>query len=202
VPRAFPRAFDRDKLRAAVAPSGAGELFDREVIVRDRRTMGALIPWIDSLEFVPLEAEPWLARWHGWLRKGGAVPDDQKRFASDISTMVVFDYVTGNFDRWSGGNIGRDKETGTLLFIDNDGAFYEVPHPGPLARQLDILRSVERFSKSFVTSLERLDLEKLRTAMGEEAPGVPLLADAVLKGVDDRRKKALAEISSDEQSFE
>ena len=35
--------------------------------------------------------------------------------------------VTGNWDRWSGGNVGLDRARMRLhLFIDNDGAFFET----------------------------------------------------------------------------
>jgi hypothetical protein len=194
VPRAIPRAFPATELRAALVASGASALLDKEAIVKDGAIAGALIPWLDTLDFVPLEAEPWRSRWAGWLADGGDIPPDQRALAADVSTMLVFDYVTGNFDRWSGGNIGRDKTTGRLLFIDNDGAFYDVPHEAPLARQLAMVRAASRFSKSFVKSLRALDLPALRTAMGEEAPGEPLLSDGVLAGVDARRTLVLAEL--------
>ena len=196
VPRAIVRELPASALRGALVSSGASELYDREVIAEGGQVAGALIPWIAALDFVALEAEPWLSRWHGWLKKGGAIPDDQTQLAADISSMIVFDYVTGNFDRWSGGNVGRDKTTGRLLWIDNDGAFYPVPHAAPLARQLGILRGVDRFSKSFANALAALGSTELRAAMGEGAAKTPLLPDDVLAGVEDRRKRAIAEIAA------
>ena len=41
--------------------------------------------------------------------------------------MIVFDYLTANWDRWSGGNVAEDSANGKLLFVDNDGAFYDPP---------------------------------------------------------------------------
>ncbi len=163
---------------------------------------GALIPWLDGLTFLPLETEPLRSRWGGWLVDGGVIPDDQRALAADISTMLVFDYVTGNFDRWSGGNVGQDKVTGHLLFIDNDGAFYETPHPEPLARQLALVCRAGRFSKSFLKSLEELGPRELRAALGDDAPGEPLLADKVLAGVDERRVRVLAEVKSKARDFD
>lgn len=201
VPRAIPRAFPSGALRAALTASGASALFDAEVVAEGGLVRGALLPWLDQLELVPLEGEPWRSRWAGWL-KDGVVPDDQRAFAADIATMLVFDYVTGNFDRWSGGNIGRDKATGRLLFIDNDGAFYETPHPAALARQLELVRSAQRFSKSFVKSLGALDAPALRAALGDEAPGQPLLSERVLAGVDARRAIALEELAKKTLAFD
>src|ERR1700743_669270 len=58
--------------------------------------------------------------------------------ASEISAMCVFDALPGNWDRWSGANIGIDA-TKHLLFIDNDGAFYDPVPQGPYRAQLDRL---------------------------------------------------------------
>jgi hypothetical protein len=193
VPRAFPRSFDAAKLRAALSGE-AGALFDREAIVGANGTVpGAIMPWIDQLEFLPLESELWASRWKGWVGKGD-IPDDQRALAKQISTMLVFDYVTANWDRWSGGNVGFERASGMVLFVDNDGAFYDPPPPGQLAAQLARVRAAERFSKSFVTSLRALDGAALRAAIGDETPGVPLLAPKVVDAADERRKTVLGVI--------
>jgi len=190
VPPALPRAFDADALKSAV---GTEAIYDDVVIAKDGRVHGAIIPWIKGLDFVPLERDPWLARWHGWLAKGGAIEGDQRATASQISTMVVFDYVTGNWDRWSGGNVGIDAAKTTILYVDNDGAFFDPPPAPALARQLAILEKVDRFSRSFITALRALDL---RAAIGDEQPGTPLLATRVLEQAEARRKKALAVVDA------
>ena len=196
VPRVLVRSFDADALRRALTASGAAPIFDQEVLISGSRVTGALIPWLPKLDFLPLEAEPWLSRWRGWLRNDAAIPSDQRALAAQISTMVVFDYLTGNWDRWSGGNVGLDGEHGALLYIDNDGAFYDVPPPAAMERQLGILRGVDRFSRHFVAALRALDREHLARAVGEESPGVPLLTPRALDGVDARRKRALETIDA------
>jgi hypothetical protein len=141
-----------------------------------------------------LGAEPLRSDWKGWL--GGApIPDDRRDLASQISTLIVFDFITGNWDRWSGGNIGYDAATGLLLFIDNDGAFYDSPPPGPLASQREKLKAVTRFSKSFVDKLRALDSKTLDEAMGQETVGattLPLLSEKARAGVLARKDGALA----------
>ncbi len=188
---ALPRTFDAAALRAALAGDA---LFEGEVVSgADGKVVGAIIPWIKGLEFLDLEKDPWLARWQGWLARGGTVPGDQRSVARGISTMVVFDYVTGNWDRWSGGNVGFDKTHGTVLFIDNDGAFYEAPPAAALARQLALLKRVDRFSRSFVAALRTVDVGR---ALGDEGPGTPLLAPKIVASVDARRRGALAIIDA------
>jgi len=114
----------------------------------------------------------------------------------EISTLVCFDFLTGNWDRWSGGNVGLDKATGRLLFIDNDGAFFEVPPADALAKNKRLLGSVYRFSRAFVEHVRALDDVALDRAVGEESPGVPLLSAKALAGVHRRRTELLAVIDS------
>ena len=191
VPRAFFRALDARALSAAAGAGNAAtsELFTKEALVSGDVVKGALIPWIDGLGFVELARD---ATWKTWLRRDGVVPDDQRTRAQEISTLVCFDFLTGNWDRWSGGNVGLDKPTGRLLFIDNDGAFFELPPTDALQKNKRLLTGIDRFSRSFVERVRALDDAALDRAIGEESPGVPLLSTKALAGVHQRRKELLA----------
>jgi hypothetical protein len=193
VPPAIPRSFELAKLRDAfLATPAAVDLLDREAVADPDGTLaGALIPWIAKLEFVPLESADWRGRWQGWLKATAPIPESDRALAAQISTMIVFDWLTGNWDRWSGANIGIDRATSTLLYLDNDGAFSEPPPPQPLGEQLALLKKVERFSARFTDALGKLDPPALATAIGEERPGVPLLSERVLHAIDQRRRVAL-----------
>ena len=131
VPRAVPRAFDAAALREACSATGAGEQFDREALVdADGTIRGAFVDWIAEYRVLPLEEETWRAKWEPWLMDPAArVPKADRLLASAISTMLAFDYLTANWDRWSGGNVARAGATGAVLYVDNDGAFYERPPP-------------------------------------------------------------------------
>lgn len=194
VPRAFFRAMDARALGAAAAAGNAAtaELFTKEAIVTDGVVKGALMPWIDGLGFVELERPPLASQWRAWLKTDGVIPDDQRARAREISTLVAFDFMTGNWDRWSGGNVGLDKASGMLLYIDNDGAFLEEPPPNALQHNERLLLGIDRFSRSFVERLRALDDAALTRALGEESTGVPLLSPKALAGVAQRRKELLA----------
>ena len=187
VPRAIPRSLDASTLRR-LQPS-----FDHDALLdADGRIRGALMPWIDGYRVLPLEDSSWRARWEPWLTDASsAIPEDQRALAAAISTMIAFDYVTANWDRWSGANIAEDSTTHTVLFVDNDGAFYDNPPPDALARQLALLRRVLRFSGSFIGALRALDAAKLRDVFGEEAPGQALLPDRTVSEADARRRTVL-----------
>ena len=183
VPRAFFRTFEASTLAAA---KGADEM-----IVKDGVVKGALIPWIPDLGFLALEQAPLSGEWRQWLRKGSTIPDDKRALAAQISTLVAFDYITGNWDRWSGGNVGLDKATGTLLYIDNDGAFFEVAPLDGLQRNKKLLAGIDKFSSGLVARLRLVDDAEITRAIGEESPGVPLLSQKALAGVLQRRTELL-----------
>jgi hypothetical protein len=194
VPPAFPRTFTAPAFEAVLDPPGR-TLFLDEAVVNGGKIRGAAMPWIPKLEFIPLESNTWRSKWQGWLAHGSPAPDGADRdLAAQISTLVAFDTLTGNWDRWSGANVGIDRPTGTLLFVDNDGAFFDPVPPAPLAAQLALLKKIDRFSRSFVSSLRALDADRLAKAFGDDEPGHALLSPRVVAGVDERRKQVLAHV--------
>jgi hypothetical protein len=191
VPRAEPRSFDSAALREACSTTpGSAEHFDREALVdADGTIRGAFVDWIEDFRVLPLEDASWRARWEPWVTDPAArIAAADRPLASAISTLIAFDYLTANWDRWSGGNVARSGTAGDVLYVDNDGAFYERPPPESLERQLAQLRRVVRFSRRFVDALRALDAPKLSTAFAEERPGEPLLPDAVVAAVEERRR--------------
>lgn len=195
VPRAYFRVFDAEALAKALAEPAA-ELYARESIVDGGRVKGAIMPWIDGLQFLPLESEPWRSRWKAWLRRGEAIPDAERGLAADASTLVCFDWMTGNWDRWSGANVGFDEAKHRLLFVDNDGAFYEAPPKDGLARTKRLLDGIDRFSRAFVAHVRALDDARLAAALGDERPGAPLLSKRALAGVTERRAELVRVIDA------
>lgn len=195
VPVAMPRAFVAAELRRAFpTPEGAQD-FDRRALVDGDGTIhGALIPWIQQYRELALDEGEARARWEHWLTD--AEPDlaeKDRPTARALSTLLVFDYVTANWDRWSGGNVAQDGATGTLLYVDNDGAFYESPPQEALARQLALLRRVRRFSRSFVAALRALDEGAMHDFLGSDLEG-DLLPPRVVVEADARRRTVLATI--------
>jgi hypothetical protein len=194
VPRSVPRAFDAAALRAAcTSTAGAAEQFDREALVDpDGAVRGAWIDWIPDYRVLSLEDATWRARWEPWLLDPSArIPKGERPLASAVSTMLAFDYLTANWDRWSGANVARAGADGDVLYVDNDGAFYERPSPESLDRQLAFLRRVVRFSRRFVDAVRELGDARLEEALGEERPGEPLLPRPVVAAVEERRRTLL-----------
>lgn len=193
-----PKAYDYTTSRRELTIAAAGDekmtaLLANDVIFDAEMAHGALIPWIDDYAVVPLDKDPLFSQWRGWLKSDGVIPEDQRVLAREVSTLVLFDFVTGNWDRWSGANIASSK--GHLLYVDNDGAFFESPPKDGLARSRRYLEMVDRFSKSFVDRLRAVQDDDIKQSMR----GV--LSDKALEGVFARRKEALAIIEKKELYF-
>jgi hypothetical protein len=185
VPFAMPRSFDYAPLQAAV---GHEAVFAEVVKEPDGTVRGALMPWIKGLEFIPLENDEWLPKWRSWLKDGGEIPPDQRDLAAQISDVLAFDMVTGNWDRWSGGNIGIDRGRGMLLYVDNDGAFFDPLPAKEMRWPTTLFEGVDRFSRRFVAALRAVDVAK---AVGEERPGEAMLPARVIAQAEARRKHVL-----------
>ncbi|MGH7282363.1 MAG: hypothetical protein ACRELY_12615 [Polyangiaceae bacterium] len=199
VPAAVFRSFPAAALDSAMGNDDkASSVFTDQVVVEpDGNVRGALIPWISHLQFMPLEKDPDRAKWKGWLESPaldvGTMPPCDRDLARQISTMIAFDVLTGNWDRWSGGNIGNALGSGctTVLYIDNDGAFFDPVPKLFFDPQVAELHKVRRFSRSFVSALRSTTEDALRSAIGEESPGKPLLPEHVVTAFFARRKLVL-----------
>jgi hypothetical protein len=198
VPTALPRAFEASRLRRALPTPEAADDFDRRALVDASGVIrGALMPWIEHYEPLAIEEGAARARWERWLTDVSVpVAESDRPMARALSTMLAFDHVTGNWDRWSGGNVVRDGATGKLLYVDNDGAFYEAPPRASLAHQLAFLQRVRRFSRSFVAALRSTDEAMIREALGQDVDGKPLLSERVLADVEARRRAVLGVIDA------
>jgi hypothetical protein len=190
-------ALQAPALAAAFAAPEARREFEAKALPDPDGTLpGALFPWIDDYEVVPLESREWRAKWTAWLTDPASQPAASDRaLAGAVSTMLAFDYLTANWDRWSGGNVARHATTGELLFVDNDGAFYEPPPAANLASQLERLRRVVRFSRSFVAALRALSDARLRDAVAGTAEQ-PLFSETVIAATLTRRDTLLGVVEA------
>jgi hypothetical protein len=196
VPNVLPacvRAFEHADATAALAASTeAAKLFADEAIVEGGKIYGAIIPWVDGLQFWPVERDPLRTEARTWLAAGSEIPKANVDLARQTSTLIAFDFLTGNWDRYSGENVGIDKTRGLVLYLDNDAAFMESPPKEGVARNKALLDATDRFSRRFIANVRALDEARLALAFGEEAPGRPLLSPVILRRVARRVKELIA----------
>jgi hypothetical protein len=200
VPPACGRRVERAQLQHVADASGDAAFSERvlhELLGREDTVPGALLYWVPG----PLEPVPGSDRWTELLDLAQPLAPGDADLAADLSRLVLFDFVTDNVDRWSGGNILRQHLGGqnpsAMLFMDN-GASFSVGANNMGARprdQAERLAHVQRFPRALVNALRALTADTVRSAMREDPLGAllgenqitALLArrDAVIRHVDE-----------------
>lgn len=156
VPPAISRPIPRASLH--LAPDSP-VLFDR-----DNTARGAAIYWVPVLRASRIDEPQEQERWSRWLRQGRPVPPEQSQRAEEISTLLVFDFLTGNWDRWSGANVPMDAQ-GHLIYRDNNGGFEEPFVDGLLQRSRSLLQRTQRFSRPVIARARAMTEASVRAEM-------------------------------------
>lgn len=184
VPPAISRYIPRSQLRLAA---------DSAVIVEpDGMVRGAAIYWVPVLRDSRIDQERERARWASWLSQRGTIPPDQMVRAEEISTLIVFDFLTGNWDRWSGQNVPMDA-AGHLIYRDNNGGFSEPFGPSMLAAVMRHLRLVQKFSRGVIDRARGLTEASIRAEMAlDPDPAHPPLTATQIASLLRRRDTLIA----------
>lgn len=169
----------------------------------DGSVPGASIYWILEMRELGLDRPDGLRRWSGLLHQpepdapepGPATrrdyPDSLLR---DLSSCVAFDYLIGNWDRWSGANARGTRQRTRLFLRDHNNAFAVRLPRRPRERMANALERTERFSRGFVSRLRRLDRASIEAAFARDPlhAHTPLLTPAQLDAFFDRRATVLS----------
>jgi hypothetical protein len=197
VSRELPAAAIRDALDPESKQSWS-ELRGRLGVRDEDAVRGAAIYWIPELTDVGLERRAGLRRMSEWLHADGELPAASRSLAASVSTMMAFDYVIGNFDRWSGGNV-QGNAAATIVYVrDHDLAFPARMNEKLHRRLWHDLQRAERFSARFYAALKRLTPGCFEQELARD-PGAAageLLSKRQFAGVFDRREALLSHIES------
>jgi hypothetical protein len=213
VPPAIGRRIEWEQLR----PHAAGDRRIDEAVVRGGTVRGSVVWWIPTV----LEPVALPAGWESWLRVESAsypspferpeiylaqrrrgvkspIPRaEEPKFvdrAAELSDLIVFDYLIDNVDRWGGGftnvrTLGRD---GALIYLDNANGFAPRRKASEVSEAR--LKFVQRFRRSTIEAIRRLDVPSLERRMSSD-PLAPLLSETQLRDLDVRRGKLLTHIA-------
>jgi hypothetical protein len=170
----------------------------------DAQVTGAAIYWIPGLRDLGLDQPASNRQVLRWLSQGRPVPEGRRPLTTDLATMIAFDYLIGNWDRWSGANV-QGTRSGKRLFIRDHNVAFASPLPGTLHRRIrNHLVGAERFPRGFVERLARMGERDVRKALVEDpghATGAPILSDAQIADLMDRRQGLLSYIGSLVQAY-
>jgi hypothetical protein len=160
----------------------------------DGSAPGAAVYWVRGMRSIGLEHK---AKWQSWLHDG-EIPNGKAALARDLSTMIVFDFLIGNWDRFSGGNLPSDASKQRALLRDNDRSFSTPLLERRYDKLLDALTDTERFSKDLVRRLAALDEASIGAELARDASDEtgPLLSDAQIADILDRRATILSYIAA------
>jgi len=144
---------------------------------------GSAQQWVDdSRDPFGTSSRSWAEKWLKRLHTPGAAIADVNA-ARQVSDMFLLDYLQGNEDRFSGGNILEDK-TGKLWFIDNAEAFGSSSQP---RRDLD---RVKRFDRKVIDALRKATPKDFAREVG------PWLTPAELRALLERRTHVLDHVDA------
>jgi hypothetical protein len=192
-------AFALEDVLAAIPPANRAHASARitdEAIVRNGRLIGEVSWWIPQLKLVRIGGhlidEPeGQALWTGYLQAGAAIPAELAPLLAQIATVILFDIVIDNSDRWSGNNTEGSPDNRVLYFMDNTLAFssYTMGH----ATNLSKLYRIQVFPRALVGRLRTLSLDQVTAALGDEDDLLgPLLTRAEIRAIISRRDHLLA----------
>lgn len=135
--------------------------------------------------------------WQAWLRLEKTIPQGKMKLAQDLSSMTLFDFLVGNWDRYSGGNLLTDRERTRAFLIDNDRAFSAM-NEKLYERLLGDFTQTERFSKAIVDQLVDLDRKTIRQELAQDPShsSEPLLTDSQITALLERRATILSYIAA------
>ena len=113
-------------------------------------TMGTASYWIPVIKDAGFDTPDGQKVSQAWLTQGQPIPPEQVGMAAQLSTLFVFDFLTSNPDRYSGGNMKMSEDGRKLYFMDNTMAFFVGEgHQRPR----DVLLRTQRFSRSLYEAL-------------------------------------------------
>jgi hypothetical protein len=167
VPPAAPRAVSRDELLSHLHPdseAGVPRIRAETVFDENGLTLGVASYWIPVIRDSGFDVAPGRQQAETWLAQGDPIPMEQRAMAAQLSDLTVFDFLTANTDRYSGGNMKMSPDGENLFFMDNTMAF-AVELDGKEKNRQELFRT-QRFSRALYQALDRVDVPTLQRILG------------------------------------
>jgi len=194
VPPAKSAAFAIADVIAAAEPANRDLTASRitsEAIPKHGSLIGEVSWWIPEIKAVRIgghliddaEGEE---LWTEYLQAGAAIPAELSPMLAQIATVILFDVLIDNADRWSGNNAQGSLDNRTLYFMDNTLAFspYTLGH----ATNLTKLYRIQVFPRALVQKLRTLTAGMIEAALGSDDRLLgPLLTRVEIRAIIARR---------------
>ncbi len=171
----------------ALLPSKPGDDLKPDPQHKDM-VWGSAIYWMPVLERSHLAGEAGMKRWDGWLSQAVKPTVEWSAEAEQTSTLIVFDYLQGNIDRFDHPSNIQVDEHGVLVYRDNNEAWMSGGMKS-LNVNKELLKMVQRFSRRTFEGLKQADSAALAAAVAPwESAGKPLIDPTHLEQYERRRR--------------
>lgn len=198
VPPAATRMVSRDDMFAKLHPETQPSLprIRTETIFNPAGlTAGVVMYWVPEIRDARLDTPEGVQTSMQWLTQGQPIPADKQSMAAQLSQIILFDFLTENPDRYSGGNLLTTGDGTRLLFMDNTMAFFLEPTGNEQTRSR-LLRT-QRFSNLMVKALERITVPTLERLLSRgPRDDYEILTPSEIRAVVARRDFAKRHIDS------
>jgi hypothetical protein len=188
VPPAAARAIARDDLFGRLHPDSLAALprIRAETIIGPNGMVsGEASYWIPVIKDSDLDNPAGRQQMAAWLTQGEPIPFERRGFMAQVAALVVFDFLTANPDRYSGGNMKTSADGSQLFYMDNTMSFF-LDGQGTEKNRLVFLRQ-QRFSRRLHGALGRVDLPTLRQLL-RDPDGTEILTEVEIRAVVQRRE--------------
>jgi hypothetical protein len=171
-----------------------------EAIPRGTELRGVASWWIPEIrdakyEGLLVDSAEGMKAWTAALQAGKPIAAEKRALLAQIATMVVFDVIIDNADRWSGWNTKASPDLRTLYFMDNTLSFSKYSHGHD--NNLKPLYRIQVFPRALVGKLRAMTLDSVTAAItsDQENAGLgPLLEPEAIRAIVARRDNVIAYI--------
>jgi len=148
------------------------------------------MPWLGRSK---LSGTKGRERWGPWLDQRFRAPTANAARAEQVSSLIVFDYLQANIDRFDHPSNLRVDEHGVLIYRDNNEAWRNGTMSGLWVNR-DLLYATERFSRGLIAALRAADTAAVTAALAPWSARGPLLEAVHLAHYERRRQVVLAHV--------
>jgi hypothetical protein len=200
VPPAKSGAFTVTELLEATDPANRAVMAKRlaeEGVAHNGILKGELSWWIPEIIDMKIaghfvDDREGVALWIGYLQPGVKPPSEVAPLLPQLATLVLFDLLVDNSDRWSGWNTKASTDNTILYFMDNTLSFSQFSQ-GHAANLAPFYR-IGVFPRGVVQKIRGLTREAVAAAVGDDPNFGSLLTPGEINALMSRREHMLHHI--------
>ncbi len=163
-----------------------------EAIARGTELRGVASWWIPEIrdakfERMLVDSPEGMQAWAAQLQAGVPIAAEDRAILAQLATLVLFDVIIDNADRWSGWNTKASTDLRTLYFMDNTLSFSKFSHGHD--NNLKPLYRIQVFPRGLVAKIRAMTLESVKaTLAADDGAGLaPLLEPDEVRAIIQRR---------------